>query len=263
MVDILQKLNIFSKIKFKEDTHEYFYLNDENKEVPFSKSVTRFLSAYEVPFDQDFWAKHSAQKENVPVDVILDRWARKARISQVLGTALHARLEFLFNNKIYSIDHEYVQKKCKHNKEEINEVLELYNELGKIIDDFYYKARANIIPVKLEMVIGDIDLDLAGCVDGLFWNVKDQELQIFDWKSNAEFKTTNKYHNKLLKPFEQLDQCSLNIYSLQLSIYKYIIEKNTGLKIGKCWLVHFDRIKNDYKFYKCLDLTPEIKTIFE
>lgn len=61
-------------------------------------------------------------------------------------------------------------------------------------------------------------------VDMVFYNVKANEYQIWDYKTNKKLTTENKYQN-LLNPLFDLSESDINIYSLQLSLYKYIIEK--------------------------------------
>jgi len=108
-------------------------------------------------------------------------------------------------------------------------------------------------------VIGDLDYQIAGCADMLFWAPSKDEYYIFDWKTNKEIKTVNSYHQMLKKPFDDLDDCELSIYSLQLSLYKLIIEKNTDLKIAGLRIVHFNEKNNKPKVYECLDLSERLK----
>ena len=57
--------------------------------------------------------------------------------------------------------------------------------------------------------------------------------------------------------------CFMITYSLQLSLYKHIIEKNTNLKIGNCYLIWINEKNKNYKVYKCKDLESEIKLMLE
>jgi hypothetical protein len=44
-----------------------------------------------------------------------------------------------------------------------------------------------------------------------------------------------------------LENCDMEIYSLQLELYKYIIEKYLSIKLGKSYVVWFSHNNNDYK----------------
>jgi hypothetical protein len=67
----------------------------------------------------------------------------------------------------------------------------------------------------------------------------------------------------MLQPISHLDECELNTYSLQLSLYKHIIEKNTNLEIGNCYLIWIHENNDNYKVIKCNDLYAEIKLMIE
>ena len=64
-------------------------------------------------------------------------------------------------------------------------------------------------------------------------------------------------------PISHLDVCEINTYSLQLSLYKHIIEKNTNLNIGNCYLIWINESSDNYKIFTCKDLQAEIKLMIE
>ncbi len=58
-------------------------------------------------------------------------------------------------------------------------------------------ASGKLIPVKSELVVGDSELNLTGMIDQLFWNVKHECLQIWDWKTNNKINMKNNFGNNL------------------------------------------------------------------
>jgi len=90
--------------------------------------------------------------------------------------------------------------------------------------------------------------------------VRDNKVYITDYKTNKNF-TTKGYvdwrgnSKKLLYPLTHLEDCKLNIYNIQLSLYMYIILKhNPQLKFGKLIIQHIifkeiDRDSNDNPIY--------------
>ncbi len=74
--------------------------------------------------------------------------------------------------------------------------------------------------------------------------VVDDTVHITDYKTNKEIKkesfvSWDGISKKMLGPLRHLDDCNLNHYTLQLSIYMYIILKhNPRLKPGKMYLDH-------------------------
>ena len=58
-----------------------------------------------------------------------------------------------------------------------------------------------------------------------------------------------------------IEECDLEIYSLQLSLYKLIIEKHTGIKLGKSYLVWFSHNNPSYKIIEAKDRTYYVNQI--
>ena len=83
-------------------------------------------------------------------------------------------------------------------------------------------------------------------LDILFYNVKTNEFQIWDYKTNKAF--TSECKSRHLKDeLYVLEESDLEIYSLQLELYKQIIEKNVPIKLGKSYLVWFSHNNDNYK----------------
>ena len=130
-----------------------------------------------------------------------------------------------------------------------------------MFEKFYEDSKDNLIPVKSELVVGDREYGICGMVDQLFYNKKYNELQIWDWKTNKKIGTKNDYGEKFLEPLNNMDVCELNTYSLQLNLYKHIIEKNTNLKIGKLYICWFHETNKKYEVIECKDFSEEINQL--
>jgi hypothetical protein len=60
-------------------------------------------------------------------------------------------------------------------------------------------------------------------------------------------------------PFEHVLSCNTNEYSLQLSLYKYILEKHTSIKIDEMVLFQIPNKDNPApQVFKCIDFSQEI-----
>lgn len=115
------------------------------------------------------------------------------------------------------------------------------------------------VPLKNETIIYDKDSMLCGTIDFLAYDTKCDEIVICDWKSNDEIKTEPMpFTDKMYAPFDNFYNLNFYHYCLQLSIYKAILEKNTGLKVGKMWLFHI-RHDCEYKPYKVIDVSDVVK----
>lgn len=97
------------------------------------------------------------------------------------------------------------------------------------------------------------------------FDVKHNEYHIIDWKTSKRFDTGNPSFTKYMKPpFDHLLCCNTTEYSLQLSLYAYILEKYTSIKISK--MILFQIPSKDIpcpQVYRCMDLKNQIKNILE
>jgi ATP-dependent exoDNAse (exonuclease V) beta subunit len=89
-----------------------------------------------------------------------------------------------------------------------------------------------------EWILWDLDLMVAGTLDAVCYSRKTNLRHILDWKTNKKFTIENRYGDKLLPPFADLDDCHLTRYSLQLSIYRLLLKRATKWATGDGWLVH-------------------------
>ena len=100
-------------------------------------------------------------------------------------------------------------------------------------------------------------------VDQLFWNQKFGELQIWDYKTNKQIRMQSDYRKRFSAPINFIEECEFESYSIQLNLYKYIIEKNTNLKIGKLYLVWLFEENETYQVIECKEYQSIIKLMIE
>jgi hypothetical protein len=62
---------------------------------------------------------------------------------------------------------------------------------------------------------------------------------LLDWKSGKNFSDRNEYGERLLDPFSDLDNCEQVVYSMQVSLYRLILERDgfTG-PVDECLILH-------------------------
>lgn len=250
--DILLELNKFNHIKYFDEPHQYFF---DGRELT---SATKFIGKFKPKFDTQTIAEEYAQKRGLKTEDVISDWDYKRDFSTVKGSAIHKYAEDYWGNKVFPYDASIAIKKFG-----IDSVKDPYNKCRELFLQFYNHAKENLVPVKMELVVGDIDLNIAGMVDCLFYNKKSDILEIYDYKTNKAIKTKDDFGNKFAKPISHLDVCEMNTYSLQLSLYKYIIEKNTNLQIGNMYLVWINEVNDKYKIIPCKDMKAEIITMID
>jgi len=79
--------------------------------------------------------------------------------------------------------------------------------------------------------------------------------------TSKEINEYSKFRKRLKAPLNFLHECELETYSIQLNLYKYIIEKNTDIKIGKCFLVHLHEEQEDYNIIECKEYQEIIQLL--
>ena len=98
-------------------------------------------------------------------------------------------------------------------------------------------------------------------LDMLVYNTKLKQFEILDYKTNKNITHYSVYKSKMRYPVEHLDSCEVNTYSLQLSLYKYFIEKYTGIAIGACRVIWFNTKNDNYKVITLNKLDEEVYLI--
>lgn len=256
---IQKELKKFDKYKFYPEPHIYTYIDNNGKEVEISTSVTSLIEEYTQEFDKESMAEIKARRECTTKEEILDKWKYDNDFACIKGTITHVYNEYLWQNKKYEYDKEEIIKKFG------KDVIEpIWDKLKRISDSFYSRFKDNLIPVGLEQVIGSIDYDIAGTIDFLAYSKKLDALIIIDYKTNKEIKNKSFDNEKMLKPLDNIPDANFYHYSLQLSIYKYLLEYETNLKVySKKWLVWINENNSDFKLYECANLDDKAKKLLE
>jgi len=228
---VLEKLKFFDDnplFEFKEKYHKYYYNGKD------FTSVTTFLKRFKEEFESDKWSKIKAEEKGVDQDQILDEWKVLNERANQIGHATHAWIENFFKGIYQPIPKDF-------------EIIDRIDKFNKI----YYEKLSKLKPIKFEQKVFSTNWKLAGTFDALF-SYKDQ-LVIVDWKTNKKFDVESKYNKKLLEPFETEDECKLNEYSIQISLYALMLEE-IGLDVKMGYILYIgpddDPQLHRYKDYR-------------
>jgi hypothetical protein len=245
--------NSFKDFKFYEDGHYYTY-----KDKPVGVSVTRFIAEYENEFDQCGVAQKVALKENRLVEDILAEWKYKADFACAKGTTCHEYAQSLWSGEEYKIisfdDEKYY-----------NAVDDIQIQASNFKEDYEYHLEHLID----ELVVGSEEYDIASAIDHLFYNKLTGGLVLVDYKTNSTLKGYNdtayqrKYTKKMKVPLQHLDDDALHHYHIQLSIYKFLIEKYSGLKVDEMFIVYMSENIENYEIIEIPYLKDEVEKILE
>ena len=206
-------------ISFVEEGHKYF-LTD----VPSPISVTTLIGQYFNKFDADQVLTKMFNSPNWPeskyfgmeASEIKKMWEKNGTEASELGTKLHHRIEKFFN-QVEDTEGESIEFKY---------FLEFYRQ--------FQAMNPEVKPYRTEWLVYDKKLSLAGSVDMLFENSKG-ELLILDWKRSKSIDKSNRFQ-KGKGIMSHLDDCNFNKYSLQLNVYRRLIESNYEKKVKGMYL---------------------------
>jgi ATP-dependent exoDNAse (exonuclease V) beta subunit len=252
MVNIpFELFSTFNNIKFDDDTHSY-YLN----EVKLT-SVTTLIHKYTSHFDEEYWAPKKASEYRLTSDNVKYAWTFLNEMSTFKGSALHNFIENYYYNKLYNYPKDLIINNFGYDP-----IFKEYLEIKNQFLNFYKDSFGKLISIRPEFIVYDEESKVSGMVDMLFYNKKQNIFEIWDWKTNKKLDKENRFQ-KMSGIFSDMDDCEFNVYSLQLNTYKYIIEKNTGVKLGDCYIVWFYSGNKNYTILKIPNLQGRVKEMLD
>ena len=244
----------FDDFKFFPEDHHYEF---KGKRVGIS--VTRLISDYENKFDKYNIAGMVANRDGKNVTDILKEWQYKADFACTKGSTCHEFAQSRWSKELYELDKfdesdKYLDAVLKIQKQAVN----FYEDYKDIFEHLYD-----------EFVVGSEEYDIASAIDHLFVNRLTGGLALVDYKTNSILKGYNdddkntKYAKPMKVPLNHIKDITLNHYYLQLSIYKYLIEKYTELKVDEMFIVYFTENNENYEIIEIPYLEKEVIKILE
>jgi hypothetical protein len=197
----------FSKIVYDDYKHSYT-INGK----PLI-SVTTLINYLVPEFDKETISQRSAQKRGVSQAEILREWEQSGEIARDKGTRLHQYVEDVMAGRL-------------------DPVLANVNWRLPEMDAFdeAWKAMRSNLKAKVarqEWTIGDEELGVAGrldCLLALQPNSVEPFFSVWDLKT-GKLDVENRFAF-MLPPFEDYEDSKFNRYSVQLSLYRLILERN-------------------------------------
>lgn len=217
-------------VTFNEQEHIYTV---NGKEMI---SVTALVSSFFERFDAEKTAQRMAAKNHCSPEEIMRQWEEKSLLARKLGTEMHASIEgYFMGNPIENVP---------------ADVRPLFSQ---------FAADYNLQPYRTEWAIYDEDSGVAGTLD--FLELKDGVYTIYDWKRSEKIlydgavEKISRFGKMALHPIQNIPDTNFWHYALQLSMYRYILEKNYGIEVTLCRLGVFHP---SYTTYHVVDV-PYLK----
>jgi hypothetical protein len=225
-------------VKFIAENHKYYSLEPDDISW---LSVTSFISNFKQPFDADAIALKSSRSKKskwygLTPDQIKEAWKNEANRATSLGTWYHncreKDLSELKTIEVHGVELPVINPIEKDGVK--------YSPNQKLANGIYPE---HFVYLKSAGICGQSDKV----------EVINNEVYVTDYKTNKEIKLEG-YTNwegvsqKMFAPVSHLDDCHLNHYALQLSMYMFMILKhNPRLVFGGMTIHHvlFEEVGKD------------------
>lgn len=229
---------------------EHVYIHRDTQER-FS-SVTQCIHSLVNPFDEEAvsaaivkqpLSRKKLEYHNLTQGMILELWHKLNHDANVYGTMIHELIEeYLHKHKIlFPTD-------------------PLHKTILRAYDALDIDEGETIWP---ERIMFSDHHKLAGTAD-LIIDIDSTFFDVGDWKTNRAFDFYDSFgHKTMKKPLDHLQDCHYSIYSVQLSIYAYMYELETGRKCRQIWIGYWDREKQTIIKIPILYLKNEAKKVLD
>ncbi len=233
-------------IKFEEKEHVYTVLGERGTYT----SVTTFIHKLFSHFDANASIKKilSSPKMKDPTykyygmtkKDIEYMWEKNRDEAASAGTKMHFDIE------------------CFYNELDVVNASVEFQYFSKFVEDFpWLKA------YRTEWTVYHEELKISGSIDMVFRDERDGKFYIYDWKRSKEIKYDDNYCDYGLQEcIKHLPNLNFWHYSMQLGVYKAILEEKYGMTISGMFLIVLHPENNGYQRIETADLSKEIRELF-
>ena len=233
-------------IQFEEANHKYTINGDSSY-----TSVTTFNHSHFEQFDSDKIINNMMRSPKWPSskyygqtpEQIKQTWADNGKSASTSGTRLHFDIECYYNdapneNESPEYKHHFLNFAADHK---------------------------HLTPFRTEWMIYDEPAKLAGSVDMLFKDPTDPAaLHIYDWKRCKEITKTNAFCKTSTNPLiEELPDTNYWHYTLQLNVYKWILETYYGIEVADMYLIIIHPDNKSYKRMRLNHMNDEVADMIQ
>jgi hypothetical protein len=247
----IMNLKRIESLQFDPGTHSYRDLSYNKALV----SVSHILKDLKTEFEEKRMAGFVAKKEGKTLEQVLQEWEIKRRRSTDYGSLMHEAMEnaALFNNN-YDYENTWKNLRMLMGMDEIGSFLHFRSLMMHVMN------RLTQYPVCLpEFRIYDPASGVCGTMDIVCQRTVGRNggnnvtVDLYDFKTNIEngiqydsikrkgLEIVKDYNRRMRFPVEHLEDCNYTHYSLQLSLYAYMIETWFKVHIGRLGIWYINR----------------------
>jgi hypothetical protein len=245
-------------ISFDEPTHKYYV----NGSCEGNISCTGFIHEFFGHFDPKAIInkmkrspKWSSSKYYGRTDEeIMKEWSDNGKNASEAGTAMHLAIEQFLHGSPEKINPEI------KNTPEWRYFMKFWNDCGADLEP--YRSEWEVFTDSITPIQGERKIKLCGSIDMVFRRKSDGKFVIYDWKRSKEIKAENPFGNGL-SPLEHLPDTNYWHYTLQLNVYKWMLEKYYDLEVADLYLVILHPDNTSYRRMRLNILEDEVEDMIE
>lgn len=222
-------------ITFDEAEHRYT-VEGYGELRPVSSIIAKFFKE----FDAEYWSMRKCNGDCLAAERLREEWKSKGSLATQAGTFMHKQIEDYLNGK------EEIELDCnvcfegKHiHLNTLMNICREWEHFQAFRRDCLASAQKPHLdtPFRTEWRVYDTDARVAGTID-LLCACQDGSYSIYDWKRSNKVnpKEINRYNNGI-NGLEHLTDTSYSHYCLQQNLYRYILERNYGIRVKSMNLV--------------------------
>lgn len=207
-----------SHVAFTEEDHKYYIRLRDGSWFRAPHSTTGFIHKFFPEFDSEKEARGVVERgtnekyANMTVEDICEAWRKNGSDASARGTAIHNAIERFYN------------KEDSAETRPNNREFYLFSLFHRGV-----ALKRGWVPFRSELIVYSGRYRLCGSIDIIY--VKEANLEtdtlvlvMGDWKRAKEFKKRGKFRSSRgLGPCEDLDDCNVMQYMLQLNVYKWFL----------------------------------------
>lgn len=246
------------RVQFIESTHTYIIDGDVSHSIT---SVTTLVHKFFRHFDADAVIDKMSRSPSfseskyfgMSPDEIKADWERNRDEAAQAGTRMHKSIENVVNG--FPAHHAFAHGTALPSANVPCRELEMFNEYASRVKS------EGLVPFRTEWVVFSKPHNLAGSID-MVYRAPDGSLVLADWKRSKKINMANRYQRGI-GPCKHLDDCNFVHYTLQLNLYRRIIEMHYGERVSDMRLVILHPAQTGPIVLKVQRLDAEIDAMLE
>lgn len=246
-LDVVNRHPKDEHIAFQDEGHKYWIKSCDKNVISTTTLIKDFFEEFDkhgiikrIMYSNKYLHDPTYLYYRKQASEIIDMWAKLGTKAAEAGSYNHLQIELYYNGQ----------------------VADFTNKELHVLFKAFARDHNHLEPYRTEMLMFHEDLRITGSADMIFRNPTTGKFVLADWKFIK--KLTKKCKSKQATgALSHLDDCNFTKYSLQLSIYRYILETEYGLEFEEQYLVILHKKQKKYNKVPTEYLYKEVEEIFD